>query len=65
MPDAEKFDARPVFQFRPQDGAVVGESVWPTIVAAMAQLLREGLELPTGLIVLVGRAGPTSCAPTP
>jgi len=57
MPDPEKFDARPVFQFRPRDGAVVDESVWPTSVPAMAQLLREGLELPAGLTVLVGENG--------
>ena len=50
MPDPEKFDARPVFQFRPRDGAVVDELVWPASVPAMAQLLREGLELPAGRV---------------
>jgi hypothetical protein len=34
VPDPEKFDARPVFQFCPQDGAVVDELVWPTSVPA-------------------------------
>ena len=57
MSDPEKFDARPVLQFRPQDGAVVDELVWPASVPAMAQLLREGLELPAGLTVLVGENG--------
>jgi energy-coupling factor transporter ATP-binding protein EcfA2 len=39
------------------DGAVVDELVWPASVPAMAQLLREGLELPAGLTVLVGENG--------
>ena len=57
MPDSDEFDARPVREFRPQDDAVVDESVWPGCVPAMAQLLREGLELPAGLTVLVGENG--------
>jgi len=57
MPDSDEFDARPVLQFRPQDGAAVDESVWPGCVPAMAQLLREGLALPAGLTVLVGENG--------
>jgi len=57
MPDSDEFDARPVLQFRPQDGAAVDESVWPGCVPAVAQLLREGLELPAGLTVLVGENG--------
>jgi predicted ATPase len=35
----------------------VDESVWPASVPAVAQLLREGLELPAGLTVLVGENG--------
>ena len=57
MPDSDEFDARPVRTFRPQDDAQVDESVWPASVPAMAQLLREGLELPAGLTVLVGENG--------
>jgi predicted ATPase len=57
MPDSDEFDARPVRAFRPRDGAAVDELVWPGCVPAMAQLLREGLELPAGLTVLVGENG--------
>src|ERR1700691_400280 len=57
MPDSDEFDARPVRAFRPHEGAAVDELVWPASVPAMAQLLREGLELPTGLTVLVGENG--------
>jgi len=57
MPDPEEFDARPVLQFRPRVGAVVDELVWTASVSAMAQLLREGLEVPAGLTVLVGENG--------
>jgi hypothetical protein len=52
--DSDEFDARPVRAFRPAAGPGADESVWPASVPAMAQLLREGLELPTGLTVLVG-----------
>ena len=57
MPASEKFDARPVRAFRPEPDAAVDELVWPASVPAMAQLLREGLELPAGLTVLVGENG--------
>jgi predicted ATPase len=57
MPASEEFDARPVQAFRPGPGVQVDESVWPASVPAMAQLLREGLELPAGLTVLVGENG--------
>jgi predicted ATPase len=51
------FDARPVRAFQPSAGLEVDTSVWPASVPAMAQLLREGLELPEGLTVLVGENG--------
>ncbi len=57
MPDSEEFDARPVRTFLPPPGGQVDESVWPASVPAMAQVLREGLELPAGLTVLVGENG--------
>jgi predicted ATPase len=57
MPVSEEFDARPVRAFRPGPGAHVDESRWPGSVPAVAQLLREGLELPAGLTVLVGENG--------
>jgi predicted ATPase len=57
MPVSEEFDARPVRAFRPGPGGHVDESRWPGSVPAVAQLLREGLELPAGLTVLVGENG--------
>ena len=57
MTATEEFDARPVRAFLPGPGLHVDESVWPASVPAMAQLLREGLELPAGLTVLVGENG--------
>src|SRR5271163_412505 len=51
MPDSEEFDARPGRDVQ------VDDAVWPASVPAMAQLLREGLELPAGLTVLVGENG--------
>src|SRR5579872_230269 len=57
MPVSEEFDTRPVRAFRPGLGAEVDERAWPASVPAMAQLLREGLELPAGLTVLVGENG--------
>jgi predicted ATPase len=55
--DNQEFDARPVRAFRPATGADADESGWPASVPAMGQLLREGLELPAGLTVLVGENG--------
>jgi predicted ATPase len=57
MTDSGEFDARPVRAFLPGPGARADESRWPASVPAMAQLLREGLELPAGLTVLVGENG--------
>src|SRR5580658_7027503 len=57
VPASEEFDARPVRAFLPGPGGHVDEAVWPASVPAMAQLLREGLELPAGLTVLVGENG--------
>jgi predicted ATPase len=51
------FDARPVRAFLPGPDLRVDESAWPASVPAMAQVLREGLELPAGLTVLVGENG--------
>jgi predicted ATPase len=60
MTDSGEFDARPVRAFLPGPGARdqgPGASRWPASVPAMAQLLREGLEVPAGLTVLVGENG--------
>src|ERR1700720_32705 len=57
MPTSEEFDARPARAFTPGPGVDVDESRWPASVPAVAQLLREGLELPPGLTGLVGENG--------
>ncbi len=54
---SDEFDARPVRVFVPGPDIRLDEAVWPASVPAMAQLLREGLELPAGLTVLVGENG--------
>jgi predicted ATPase len=54
---SEGFDARPVRAFRPSADARVDESRWPGSVPAVAQLFREGMELPAGLTVLMGENG--------
>jgi predicted ATPase len=50
-------DARLVRAFRPSDGVAVDAGAWPGTVPAAAQLLREGLELPPGITILVGENG--------
>ncbi|WP_199589226.1 AAA family ATPase [Blastococcus sp. TF02A-26] len=51
-------DRRPVRRLRPDPGAeAIPADVWPATVPAVAQLLREGLELPAGATVLVGENG--------
>ena len=57
MAASEEFDARPVRAFQPGPGLQVDESVWPASVPALAQVLRDGLEVPAGLTVLVGENG--------
>ncbi len=51
------FDARLVRAFRPSPGLAVDPDAWPATVPAAAQLLREGLELPPGITILVGENG--------
>ena len=50
-------DARLVRAFRPSSGATFNPDAWPATVPAAAQLLREGLELPSGITILVGENG--------
>ncbi len=51
-------DRQPVRRFRPDPGAPrPPDDVWPLTVPAVAQLLREGLELEPGATVLVGENG--------
>ena len=51
------FDTRLVRAFRPSAGPAVDPGRWPATVPAAAQLLREGLELPAGITILVGENG--------
>jgi hypothetical protein len=56
MTASGEFDASPVRAFLPGPDLRVDEirvSVWPASVPALAQVLRDGLELPAGLTVLV------------
>jgi hypothetical protein len=57
MTASGEFDTRPVRAFLPGPDLQVDESAWPASVPAMAQVLRQGLELPAGLTVLVGENG--------
>jgi predicted ATPase len=50
-------DARLVRAFRPSPGLAVDAGAWPATVPAAGQLLREGLELPPGITILVGENG--------
>jgi predicted ATPase len=51
------FDGRLVRAFRPASGLPFDPDAWPATVPAAAQLLREGLELPSGITMLVGENG--------
>jgi hypothetical protein len=57
MTASGEFDTSPVRAFLPGPDLRVDESVWPASVPALAQVLRDGLELPAGLTVLVGENG--------
>jgi predicted ATPase len=50
-------DARLVRAFRPSPGLAFDTDAWPATVPAAAQLLREGLEPPPGITILVGENG--------
>ncbi|MEV8215265.1 AAA family ATPase [Leifsonia sp. NPDC077715] len=51
------FDDRPVRRILPDPDAVIDRAAWPATVPAVAQLLRDGLELPRGVTFLVGENG--------
>jgi predicted ATPase len=51
------FDERLVRSFRCGPDPQFNPDRWPATVPAMAQILRDGLELPAGLTVLVGENG--------
>jgi predicted ATPase len=55
--DRGGFDERPVRAFRPDPRRPADPGRWPATVPAVAQMLRDGLDLPAGLTVLVGENG--------
>jgi predicted ATPase len=55
--DGGGFDERPVRAFRPGPRRPADPGRWPATVPAVAQMLRDGLDLPAGLTVLVGENG--------
>lgn len=48
---------QPVVSVRPTDDAPTSTAGWPTSIAAVAQVLREGIELDPGVTFLVGENG--------
>lgn len=50
-------DRRPVRRVVPVEGTGVDRRAWPASIPAVAQLLRDGLELPSGVTLLVGENG--------
>lgn len=52
-----KIDRRPVRRVVPNDAASLESHTWPGSIPAVAQVLREGLELPPGVTLLVGENG--------
>jgi predicted ATPase len=50
-------DRRPVRRVVANQYAPVGDRAWPASIPAVAQLLDEGLELPSGITFLVGENG--------
>lgn len=57
MTDGGTGDGRSVRAFRRDPDRAVDLDAWPATVPAIAQILRDGLELPAGLTVLVGENG--------
>jgi len=55
--DRGGLDERPVRAFRPDPRRPADPGRWPATVPAVAQMLRDGLDLPAGLTVLVGENG--------
>jgi predicted ATPase len=51
------FDDRPVRRITADPEAVYDRAVWPASIPAVAQLLRDGLELRRGVTFLVGENG--------
>ena len=52
-----KVDQPPVVRVDAAPWASIDESAWPDTIPAVAQLLRDGLDLPPGVTFLVGENG--------
>jgi predicted ATPase len=50
-------DRRPLRRVVPADSAPTNDDTWPASIPAVAQLLRDGLEVPAGVTLLVGENG--------
>jgi predicted ATPase len=51
------FDQRPVRRVELRQGAALDHAQWPYTLAPVAQLIRDGLDLPPGVTFLVGENG--------
>jgi len=52
-----RIDGRAIRLIRAHPGTAIDTSRWPAMVPAVGQILRDGLELPPGLTLLVGENG--------
>lgn len=52
-----EFDQPPVVRVHPDEREPLDPGAWPMTIAAVAQLVREGLDLPKGVTFLVGENG--------
>ncbi|MFK4852087.1 AAA family ATPase [Microbacterium sp. ZW T6_19] len=56
-PGSRRRREQPVVAVRPNDDAPTPSSAWPTSIPAVAQVLREGIDLSPGVTFLVGENG--------
>lgn len=57
MPGSRRRREQPIVAVRPDDAAPVPDGRWPTSIPAVAQVLREGIDLAPGVTFLVGENG--------
>ncbi|PKQ35414.1 MAG: AAA family ATPase [Actinobacteria bacterium HGW-Actinobacteria-11] len=56
-PSSRRRRQQPVVAVRPNDDALTPDGKWPTNIPAVAQVLREGIDLDPGVTFLVGENG--------
>ena len=56
-PTSRRRRQQPVVSVQPSDDAPVADARWPTSIPAVAQVLREGIDLDPGVTFLVGENG--------